>query len=147
MSQMNTDVAARELPESIDAIMAWRSDEVVRRYCADHNASAAEGGACFAAFKQFMIVCASSESIKAPSEAVDEMWHTALLFTRSYQGFCERYLGAFIHHQPVEQRADATIYDETMRLGERLFERLDDRYWPATEAVARCGGCGSVYVP
>lgn len=141
------DVPTRSLPRSVDAIMCWHDDEVVRRYCADHNASPTDGQICFEAFKQFMVICAESLTVRAPSEAVDDMWHTALLFTRTYRDFCDRYLGTFIHHQPVEQKADAAVYDETRCLVEARFGTLDDRYWPDTDSIARCGGCGSIYRP
>jgi hypothetical protein len=147
MPVLDLDAPSRSLSQPIEAILEWHDDEIVRRYCIDHNASAADGDVCFEAFKQFMIICGSSRSVKAPSEAVDDMWHTALLFTRGYRDFCGHYLGVFIHHQPVEQKADVIVYDETRRLAETMFGTLDERCWPEADAVARCGGCGSIYVP
>jgi hypothetical protein len=38
------------------------------------------------------------------SEAVDEIWHEMLMFTREYQQFCERLTGAMIHHTPHVQK-------------------------------------------
>lgn len=32
--------------------------------------------------------------------AIDEMWHTFLLFTKDYEAFCTRFLGHFVHHVP-----------------------------------------------
>ena len=38
--------------------------------------------------------------------AIDEMWHTFILFTQDYQQFCENYLhGKFFHHQPADETA------------------------------------------
>ncbi|MFP5112560.1 hypothetical protein ACSU64_09290 [Bacillaceae bacterium C204] len=34
------------------------------------------------------------------SEAVDEIWHTMLLFTQKYQTFSERFVGKMLHHTP-----------------------------------------------
>ena len=31
---------------------------------------------------------------------IDDMWHTFLLFTKDYAGFCQQYFGEFIHHLP-----------------------------------------------
>lgn len=43
--------------------------------------------------------CVIHEEMKA----IDDMWHTFLLFTRDYQHFCEQYLnGKFFHHQPAD---------------------------------------------
>jgi hypothetical protein len=36
----------------------------------------------------------------APSKLVDIGWHTFILYTRDYAGFCERVAGRFIHHEP-----------------------------------------------
>lgn len=141
------EVSARSLAQPVEAIMEWRDDDMVRRYCEDHNASQADGEACFEAFKQFMVLCGMSSSVRAPSEAVDDMWHTALLFTRAYRDFCEDYLGAFVHHLPVAQKADAAIYDETRSLAAATFGTLDGRYWPDGLKMANCGGCASIYVP
>jgi hypothetical protein len=131
----------------VEQAMRWNDGEIVRRYCADNGQRLDDGEACFSAFKQFMVVCAEGDDVRAPSEPVDEMWHTALLFTRSYRDFCERYLGTFIHHVPVEDKADAAVYADTRRLAGRRFGALDERFWPSADAVARCGGCGSIYVP
>jgi hypothetical protein len=34
------------------------------------------------------------------SRQVDEVWHQFILFTKEYNGFCEDYLGSFMHHSP-----------------------------------------------
>lgn len=141
------DAATTTLRQSVGIIMAWRDDDIVRRYCADHNATPDDGEACFAAFKQFMVICGTSSSVRAPSEPVDDMWHTALLFTRAYRDFCTDYLGAFVHHLPVTRKADVDIYHETRRLALEVFGALDNRYWPESSVMANCGGCASIYVP
>lgn len=125
----------------------WQSDEIVRRYCEDHQRTLTEGQACFDAFKQFMVVCAEAQAPRAPSVEIDEMWHTALMFTRSYREFCESYLNVFLHHEPVEEKANAALYATTKADAARRFARLDERFWSSVENVARCGGCGSIYRP
>jgi hypothetical protein len=36
------------------------------------------------------------------SAAVDEVWHTSLLFSRLYADLCEQTVGGFIHHDPTD---------------------------------------------
>lgn len=33
-------------------------------------------------------------------QAIDDMWHTFIIFTRDYQHFCKKYFGEFLHHAP-----------------------------------------------
>ena len=128
--------------------MDWTADDIVRRYCADHDATWSEGMACFNAFKQYMVVCAHSETVLAPSEAIDDMWHTALLFTRSYQDFCHGRLGKFIHHQPLDdEKVLLEVYAAARNRAEEVFGELDSEYWTDLATAAHCGGCGSIYTP
>jgi hypothetical protein len=32
---------------------------------------------------------------------IDEMWHQFILCTRSYSQFCEKFLGGYLHHEPI----------------------------------------------
>ncbi|WP_244170147.1 glycine-rich domain-containing protein [Amycolatopsis tolypomycina] len=50
----------------------------------------------------FLGTCAHSTEPLAPSDVVDIGWHTFLLYTREYAGFCERVAGRFIHHEPAD---------------------------------------------
>ena len=45
--------------------------------------------------------------------AIDEMWHTFVLFTQPYAAFCQRYFGRFIHHAPstrVEREGEQALW-------------------------------------
>lgn len=35
--------------------------------------------------------------------AIDEGWHSFLLYTEDYASFCNEYLGEFVHHVPCLQ--------------------------------------------
>ncbi|WP_410642052.1 glycine-rich domain-containing protein [Amycolatopsis sp. lyj-346] len=50
----------------------------------------------------FLGTCARSAEPLAPSDIVDIGWHTFLLYTREYAGFCDRVAGRFIHHEPAD---------------------------------------------
>jgi hypothetical protein len=42
-------------------------------------------------------------SVPMLSRAVDEVWHTTLLFTRLYADLCEQVFGSFLHHDPATE--------------------------------------------
>ena len=50
-------------------------------------------------YKKFMYLAAVSEFMVAPSGVVDTVWHQHLIFTQSYQDFCN-ILGKQIQHVP-----------------------------------------------
>jgi hypothetical protein len=39
--------------------------------------------------------------VAMPSQAVDELWHEFILHTKSYDLFCKRAFGQFLHHTPA----------------------------------------------
>jgi hypothetical protein len=41
------------------------------------------------------------EPIDMFSKHVDDVWHTCLLFSRLYAGYCEEAFGHFVHHEPA----------------------------------------------
>jgi len=135
------------MPTAESETLNWEADAIIQRYCAEHDRQPDEGADCLDALKQFLFVCSRGDGIRAPSEAIDDMWHTALLFTRSYQAFCAEQLGAYIHHEPVAKPAPASVYALTRDEANVIFGPLDDRFWSSVSEVARCGGCGSIYVP
>lgn len=42
-------------------------------------------------------------SVPMLSRAVDEVWHTTLLFTRLYADLCQNVFGDFVHHDPATE--------------------------------------------
>jgi hypothetical protein len=124
-TQMATDPAA-----VARAAITWREPRIVRRYAQAAGASADEAERAFAAFKQFMVVCATVDEARSPSREIDEMWHTALLFTRAYEHFCTRHLGRHVHHEPIDGEVDISLYAATRNDAVAIFGELDKRYWP-----------------
>lgn len=51
---------------------------------------------------------------------IDNMWHTFLLFTKDYQGFCNDYLGGiFFHHEPITDAQELELtenYEQELTL-------------------------------
>jgi hypothetical protein len=39
--------------------------------------------------------------VSMPSQVVDDLWHEFILYTKSYQQFCQQAFGRFLHHTPA----------------------------------------------
>ena len=128
----------------VNRATAWTHPALIRRYCADFDQTPVEGERCFTAFKQFLVVCALAHDERVPSRPIDDMWHTALLFSRSYLQFCEEVLGEVVHHEPIEGTADVAAYAAAREDALALFGELPVAYWPEPGAAMLCG---SMYVP
>jgi hypothetical protein len=83
--------------------------------------------------------------------AIDELWHTFVIFTREYAQFCQAVAGQFLHHVPeVEGKASPATLDHYLAFladYERVYgEPPAPAYWPnpkqsGIRAEAACRGC------
>jgi hypothetical protein len=84
-------------------------------------------------FRRYLgIVAVSPIPMTMSSKAVDEVWHTCLLFTRLYARLCDEAFGHFIHHEPETENepggpAGRRAFIEAYR---RLYG-TPGRLWPA----------------
>ena len=129
----------RETHKPLGEIMAYQNDRVVRRYMKDYGASKEMAEKCFRELTRSLLVCAIKPGPKITSQSIDEMWHTFLLFTKSYKEFCEEYLGRFINHEPVEE-SKPHVYLETRSFTADFFGNIDEEFWPM-ESTVPCGRC------
>lgn len=53
--------------------------------------------------------------VAMPSQAADDLWHEFILYTRSYDEFCKKAFGRFLHHTPA-----AVLAPEQKRSNEGL---------------------------
>lgn len=58
----------------------------------------------FDGLREYFHLCnrANRHWVAMPSQVVDDAWHEFILFTRSYQRFCGRAFGRYLHHTPAE---------------------------------------------
>jgi len=92
-------------------------------------------------YLRFVYLCAVSAEPLTPSDAVDQVWHLHLTYTRSYwDDLCGRVLGRPLHHGPTrggasEQSKYAEWYARTLAFYERVYGRRPRRdIWPDVEA-------------
>jgi hypothetical protein len=133
---MTTVLTQRPGPTT-ENIIGWQDEQIVDRYARTLGRTREESLACFEAWKQFMAVSAVRNSGNSvPSGPIDEMWHTALMFTSTYRTFCNDYVGHFVDHNPQEH-SNPAAYEATRDIAAELFGELDPRYW--TSEAAECG--------
>ena len=55
------------------------------------------------ALRQYFLTYLKSgyRSVSMPSQVVDDLWHEFILYTRTYERFCQQAFGRFMHHTPA----------------------------------------------
>jgi hypothetical protein len=90
------------------------------------------------AYRRFCFLAAVSPSPVTPSEAVDEVWHQHLIYSRDYwDAWCGQALRKPLHHDPTPGGSDAQRryrqqYAQTLALHEQYFGPPPAGLWPAT---------------
>ena len=96
-----------------------------------------------AEYRRFAFLAVAAGHPVSPPDAVDQVWHLHLLYTRDYWGeFCPEVLRAPLHHGPTRGGADerdkfADWYGRTLASYRRFFGEPPADLWPATPAHPR----------
>ena len=111
-----------------------------QRLARDKHWSLDESRAAIDEYRRFCFLACVSPTTVTPSEAVDEVWHQHLIYSRDYwDAWCSQVLLKKLHHDPTPGGAEAgrryrTLYAETLALYERYFGPPDPALWPGTNA-------------
>lgn len=120
------------------------TSRVVRRYAEDHNLQEVEAIRHFDELVKFLEICASTPERCAPSEALDEVWHGFIQFTKEYREFCLKNFGRMIDHDPSPREENIEPYLLTRKIAEERYGSLDPAFWPNGSAGATvCGSPGA----
>jgi uncharacterized protein (TIGR04222 family) len=99
-----------------------------------------------AEYRRFLFLCMSAEHPVCPSEAVDQVWHLHLIYTRSYwDDLCGRVLGKPLHHGPTRGGHDEGVkhhdmYTQTLDSYRQFFaEEPPQNIWPPMDERFRDG--------
>jgi len=84
-------------------------------------------------YKKFMYLAATSDFMVSPSEIIDNVWHQHLIFTQSYQEFCN-ILGKQIQHIPSTHNKEEfekfrQAKERTIKFYERDFGQQPKNIW------------------
>ncbi|MBV9469787.1 MAG: hypothetical protein JO316_16870 [Abitibacteriaceae bacterium] len=80
----------------------------------------------------------------AMSLPVDPFWHTHVLYSEDYIGFCNQVFGQYIHHIPLlfeDKVAVAFVtdmYNHTYKRHEEIFGKIDERFFPRDATIGLC---------
>jgi len=108
------------------------------RLARDHGWTLGEARAAVDAYRRFCFLAVVSRTPMTPSEAVDEVWHQHLIYSRDYWDvWCAQVLRKTLHHDPTPGGPEAQknyrrTYAETLALHEAYFGPPDAILWPAT---------------
>ncbi|MDF7776741.1 hypothetical protein P1X14_15900 [Sphingomonas sp. AOB5] len=87
-------------------------------------------------YKRFCYLAVTARHPVTPSDAVDQVWHLHLTYTRDYwERFCPEILGRALHHDPTsggpqEQQRYFEQYAETLKSYEQAFGTPPADLWP-----------------
>jgi len=85
-------------------------------------------------YKRFIFLAAVSGQTVTPSLVVDEVWHTHLIYTRSYWEEMGDIVGRLIHHDPgsgeaADEALFAGLYLRTLNSYRRFFGEPPSDIW------------------
>ncbi len=111
--------------------MAYENDDVVIRFAEDQEVDIDTAKRVFHGLKQYLAVCVFTGGKRTPAKIVDECWHTFLLHSRDYAGFCDKYTRGFVHHEPAIDDSGFSFYPITLQCVNALFGEVDEEVWPS----------------
>lgn len=87
---------------TLPALLLYNNEDVLSRFTDLFEVSEAEAEDIFMETKKFLYI-SRQPGVFIPDELliVDEMWHNFILFTATYQEFCQHYFGGYLHHIPA----------------------------------------------
>ena len=129
----------RELWQRLDAHDFGTADCVLpfaRRLAREHGWSQAYADGAVREYKRFCFLAVASGHVVTPSDAVDEVWHQHLTYSRDYwRRYCPEVLGSELHHEPTrggheQSRLHYDQYAQTLASYQRWFGPPPADYWP-----------------
>lgn len=110
---MAVDVGSRAR-EIYSRFADYECEAAIRHYEKEFKVSHEDAQDIFAECLKFLAIkIAQPTENPAPSDALDEMWHSFIIQTREYDSFCWTYADRFLHHRTTAApRSDA--YENTL---------------------------------
>lgn len=114
-----------------------RGTDLVRRLVNEQRWSISDAREAVDEYRKFCFLAVVAPHSVTPSQAVDVVWHTHLLYTRDYWDiFCPLVLGQPLHHGPANGMEEDTHfynqYGATLDLYQTHFGEINQKWWPDT---------------
>lgn len=116
---------------SKEEVLAYRNAGVVERIMQETGKDENEAILLFEDTLRFLWVASVADGPISPTKAVDEGWHTFLLFSKDYMRFCQQFLGvAYLHHSPFtsETKSDPRFRDRVVENRTRTLTTLTQEF-------------------
>jgi uncharacterized protein (TIGR04222 family) len=137
----------RELWQRLDTHDFGSADctlSFARKLAREHGWSQSHADGAIREYKRFCFLAAVAGHVVSPSDAVDEVWHLHLTYSRDYwQRYCPDVLGTDLHHEPTpggteQSRLHYDQYAQTLASYQHWFGPPPEAFWPnALEQTAR----------
>lgn len=101
----------------METALAYGNEDVIYKFLSLYKLPYAEAEDIFRETRRWLWMCAKLNSDQANGQekgprpamdramvAIDEMWHTFILYTPDYIEFCLNHFGFYIHHVPNRQK-------------------------------------------
>jgi hypothetical protein len=97
-----------------ETAMNFPLTHVVARYMRDCGVDESDAELHSRELRRYLFVAATHPAERWPMvAAIDPLWHSFLLFTKSYQEFCRALGQPFIHHEPFDDESDRVGASDT----------------------------------
>lgn len=125
--------------------------EVVEHFIKENPELLLQVSATVTAYKQFLYLASvTKEKLRVPSDIVDKLWHSHILFTEDYEEYCHKNFGKFIHHKPYTKKTTVEhkryqanqLYLASMKVfGSDIFDVSSENV--SNDSLNHCDGhCG-----
>ena len=111
---------------------------ILDRICLEQGWSREFGLKAIEEYRRFCLMAIICDHSVTPSEEVDAVWHTHLLYTRDYwKDFCPNVLGREFHHGPTQGGKQESVkfydqYSKTLYAYKDIFkETPPEDFWPS----------------
>lgn len=138
-------LAGVTVPASLHNHALWKQMEVYthegvcKRFVEEHGKSLEDANRVFLEMKRFLYLSIICQQPCSPSKIIDAMWHTFLVYTAHYRGFCQSFNGSFIDHSPSD-KPEIEGYSRTREFAIAIFGEVDSNLWP-DPASKLAGAC------
>lgn len=140
----STTSPARTVSDTIAKSSRFDLSDVVERYARDHRVNDELASRHGVELKRFLVMCAiAPESYYGMAGPIDDLWHTFIIFTRTYERFCQEVAGRYLHHQPLsagKPKSGPDTYIQFLHDYEQVFQEVPPLdIWPRSRAFEIVG--------
>ena len=114
---MKTQKIYKDTP--LETALAYKNPSILHKFMEYYDVSYEKAEMLFTETKRYLWLAVyfarqnrKDIYLPPPFNAIDEMWHTFILFTEEYHDYCEEMYGHYVHHVPnTKQQKDQMFAD------------------------------------